>query len=368
VAEAEVAIGVGAEVTHASECSVRKLARVPEWASDPLVLLTLIVSLSLSQSPVERVSVGAHLRNVEVINLEENSYVASFVLWVSWRGDRDPTRGLRFVNLIEAWALTLAPVYDEPLTLPDGRKYQRFIGEGRFFHKFELANFPLDTQEIVLELEDAQRAETELVLEADPSSSLAPDLKVPGWTVRALILDVMHVTYPGALGLPIDGAHSRVRFGVSLERPWRVFFITMFPPIILVMMCCWFIFFLRPVHVEARVGTAVTALLTIVFLQLAFTDDLPYLGTTVLLDQIFNFSYAIITAVLAECVVVMRWYDLTVAIEASMPTMPESERPAMDSSRRATRAKFELIDARSRWLFPLGYAVGCLSIVLTHLK
>ena len=55
-----------------------------------------------------------------------------------------------------------------------------------------------------------------------------------------------------ALGLPVDGAHSRVRFGVTLERPWRVFFVTMFPPIVLVMMCCWFIFFLRPIHVEAR--------------------------------------------------------------------------------------------------------------------
>ena len=95
-----------------------------------------------------------------------------------------------------------------------------------------------------------------------------------------------------------DRFRYRLRFGVTLERPRRVFFVTMFPPILLVMMCCWFIFFLRPVHVEARVGTVITALLTTVFLQLAFTDDLPYLGNTVLLDQVFNFSYAVITAVL----------------------------------------------------------------------
>lgn len=330
------------------------------------LVLALLCALALTQSPPERVSVGAHLRNVEVINLEENSYFASFVLWVSWRGERDPTKSLRFVNLLEAWALTLAPVYEEPLTLPDGRRYQRFVGEGRFFHKFELASFPLDSQQVVLELEDTQRAETELVLEADPASSLAPDLKIPGWTVRQPVLEVSHVSYPGALGLPADGAHSRVRFGVTLERPWRVFFITMFPPILLVMMCCWFIFFLRPIHVEARVGTAVTALLTIVFLQLAFTDDLPYLGTTVLLDQVFNFSYAIITAVLAECVVVMRWHDRALAIETSLPTMPESERPGLDTERRAAREKFERIDARSKWLFPVAYALGCLAIVATH--
>lgn len=260
----------------------------------------------------------------------------------------------------------MTPVYEEPLLLPDGRKYQRFVGEGRFFHKFELASFPLDSQEVVLELEDAQHAETELVLEADPASSLASDLKIPGWTVRKPVLEVAHITYPGALGLPVDGAHSRVRFGVTLERPWRVFFVTMFPPIALVMMCCWFIFFLRPIHVEARVGTAVTALLTIVFLQLAFTDDLPYLGTTVLLDQVFNFSYAVITAVLAECVVVMRWHDRAVTLETAMSSMPESERPALDAERRAARDRFERIDARSKWLFPLAYALGCLAIVATH--
>ncbi len=331
------------------------------------MLLALALSLTLCQSP-ERVSVGLHLRNVEVINLQENSYHASFVLWTSWRGEKDPTKSLRFVNLLEAWALTLAPVYEEPLALPDGRRYQRFNGEGRFFHKFDLGSFPLDTQQVVLELEDAQRTEAELVLELDPASSVAKELQVPGWDVGPAVLEAAHVTYPGAFGLGDPQARSRLRFGVTLERPRRVFFVTMFPPILLVMMCCWFIFFLRPVHVEARVGTVITALLTTVFLQLAFTDDLPYLGNTVLLDQVFNFSYAVITAVLLECVVVMRWHDRAIDLEAALPTMPESERPAVDAERRAARTRAERIDARSKWLFPLGYALGCAAILATHLS
>lgn len=329
-------------------------------------MLSLLCVLALAQAP-EKVTVGAHLRNVEVVNLEENSYHANFVLWVTWQGERDPMKSLRFVNLLEAWALTLQPATEEPVLLPDGRKYQRYVGEGRFFHKFELGGFPLDTQEVVLELEDAQRSERELVLEVDPASSVAEGLKVPGWNVAAPRFEVQHVSYPGALGLPSDGPHSRARFGVTLERPKRVFFVTMFPPILLVMMCCWFIFFLRPVHVEARVGTVITALLTIVFLQLAFTDDIPYLGTTVLLDQIFNFSYVVITAVLAECVFVMRWHDQVVALEHALPHMPESERPAVDAERIVIRTRAEQLDARSRWLFPIAYAVGCALVITTHL-
>jgi hypothetical protein len=330
-------------------------------------VLPLVCALVVSQAPVpEKVTVGLHLRNVEALNLEENAYHASFILWLKWRGDRDPGRSLKLVNLLEAWALTLQPVFDEPVTLPDGRKYQRFIGEGRFFHKFELGRFPLDTQQVVLELEDAQRSERELVLEAEPPT-LAADLKLPGWDVGPRLVEVTSVRSPDDLGLPGDGPHTRVRFGVTLERPPRVFLVTMFPPILLVMMCCWFIFFLRPVHVEARVGTVITALLTIVFLQLAFTDDLPYLGTTVLLDQVFNYSYVVITAVLAECVFVMRWHDRVVALEQALPSMPQSERPAMDAQRRAVRARYERLDAHARWAFPVTYAVGCLAIVGAHL-
>lgn len=328
------------------------------------MLLPLVCALVITQSPPERVTVGLQLRNVEAINLEENAYHASFVLWVKWTGDADATKSLRFVNLLEAWALSLNPVFDEPLTLPDGRHYQRFVGEGRFFHKFELGSFPLDAQDVVLELEDVRRGSNEVVLELDDDSAVVEGLKVPGWIVGKTLREV--TTVAAKLGLPSESAHSRVQFGVTLERPRRVFFVTMFPPIALVLMCCWFVFFLRPIHVEARVGTVITALLTIVFLQLAFTDDLPYLGNTVLLDQIFNFSYALITAVLAECVVVMRWHDRAVSLEAALPSMPESERAVLDAERRTMRAKFEKLDARSKWGFPLIYAVGCALIVFVH--
>jgi hypothetical protein len=309
------------------------------------------------------VTVGAYLRNVEALNLQENSYHASFVLWLAWQGEGDPTKTLRLVNLLEAWALTLTPVFDEPQVLADGRRYQRLIGEGRFFHRFDLAAFPLDSQQVVIELEDAREGANALVFEVDSSSSVNETLSVSGWDVRQPFFEVVRVVYPGNFGLGGEKAHARVRFGVTLERPRRVFFVTMFPPIVLVMLCSWFIFFLKPVHVEARVGTVITALLTIVFLQLAFTDDIPYLGSAVLLDQVFNFSYVVITAILAECVVVMRWHDRAKALEASLATMPESERASMDAERRLWRGRSEALDERAKWVIPLVYAVGCAALV-----
>lgn len=331
------------------------------------MILALTLCGFLAQSP-QQVTVGLHLRNVEAINLEENAYQASFLLWARWKGEGDPTPSLRFTNLFEAWALTLQPVTESPVELPDGSHYRRFVGEGRFFHKFELKAFPLDAQRVLLELEDSAHGEDEVQLVLDDESSVAPELTLPGWEVGTIVRETKAYRYTRGLGAGDEAPHTRIGFGLELQRPKRVFFITMFPPILLVMLCCWFIFYLRPVHVEARIGTVITALLTIVFLQLDFTDDLPYLGSTVLLDQIFNYSYVVISAVLLECVVVMRWFDRAQALEHSLPAMPESERAAVDAERRKARDRADLIDRRSRWAFPIAYAVGCATILLVHLN
>lgn len=321
----------------------------------------LLCSLTLSlvgRAEPERVTVGAFLRNVEAIDLEQNAYHLSAVVWVKWRGERDPTKTLRFVNLLEAWALTWAPVFDEPVLLPDGARYQRFLVEGRFFHKFWLGTFPLDWQKVLLELEDTQRSDAQLIFDLDPASGVIPELTVPGWVVRDAIAEERRVEVPGSYGLGASVTHSRVRFGVLLQRPLRVLVTTMFPPLFLVLMCCWFVFFLRPAHVEARVGTVITALLTIVFLQLAFTDDLPYLGSTVLLDQLFNLSYVVITAILLECVVVTRLNDRALALAATLG--PGDDRAEL----LALEHRVARLDQRSRRWFPVAYLVGCALIVL----
>jgi hypothetical protein len=326
--------------------------------------LLVLLAASPALAEPEQVTIGATLRNVEAINLEESAYHLSVVVWLKWRGERDPTKTLRFVNLLEAWALTQVPVYEEPLTLPDGTRYQRLLVEGRFFHKFWLGTFPLDWQKVMLEVEDAQRSSAEQVFVVDLASTVGDGLVVPGWVVREPVIEERRVLEQGGFGLGAPFEHSRFRFGVVLQRPLRVLFTTMMPPLILVLLCCWLVFFLRPVHVEARVGTVITALLTIVFLQLAFTDDLPYLGSTVLLDQLFNFSYVIITAILLECVVVTRAFDKAQGLEAGLAALEPAARVQAEAELGTLRRRVELLDSRSRRWFPVAYLAGCALIIL----
>lgn len=320
---------------------------------------------AVAQAQPQRVTVGVHLRNVEAVSLEQNAYSLSFVMWLRWKGELDPTKTFRFVNLLEAWALTSTPVYDEPLVEADGSRYQRFVVEGRFFHKFDLGPYPLDWQKLLLEVEDVKHDERALVYVPDTAGSGVVDpLKVPGWAAVERILEVVPHVYAGGLGQADAKPFSRFRFGVKLQRPLRLMLFTMAPPVLLVLLCCFAVFFLRPLHVEARVGTVITALLTVVFLQLAFTDDLPYLGNSVLLDQLFNLSYVLMTAVLIECVVATRWFDRAKELEAQAAALEGAEQTA---AKEKARAALERIARMDRWAarsFPPVYLVGCLVIVL----
>ena len=329
------------------------------------VLLHAVPAAAQAPTP-QVVQVGVFLRNVEAISLEHNAYSLNFVLWMKWKGELDPTKTLRFVNLLEAWALTAAPVYEEPQVLADGSRYQRLNVEGRFFHKLDLAAYPLDRQEVVLELEDARHPRSTLVYVLDPAGSgVADGLKVPGWNVGAPIADVSAAGYPGGLGQGAGTSDfSHVRFGVKLERPLRLMLFTMAPPVLLVLLCCFAVFFLRPVHVEARVGTVITALLTVVFLQLAFTDDVPWLGNSVLLDQLFNFSYLVMTAALVECVVVTRLFDRVRELEGALPALDDARRTGALVELQRRSSLIGRLDRTCARLFPPLYLVGCALLVL----
>jgi len=312
--------------------------------------LLLLLGLSAAPAP-EAVRAGVFLENVESVDLQSDAYSLRFLLWLRWTGEGDPLRTLRFRNALDAWALVVTPASEQPEVLPDGSRYRRLLVDGRFFNKFDLGPFPLDRQEIAIELVDAVRTADQLRFVADEGSGAVAGLQIPGWRVGPARVQTREVAYPGGLGLgPGEARFSTLRFSLRIERPATMLLYTILPPILLVLACAYLVFFLRPVHVDARVSTVITALLAEIFLQLAFTDDIPYLGISVLLDQLFNFSYLVMTAMLVECVVVIRWYDRIPQADADLASK--------------LSARLASLERAARIAFPALYAIGCLAIVL----
>jgi hypothetical protein len=66
--------------------------------------------------------------------------------------------------------------------------------------------------------------------------------------------------------------------------------------------CASLVFFVRPRYVEGRIGLGITALLTLVALQLTSTASLPDVDYLLMLDKIFLLAYLFIISALARVV------------------------------------------------------------------
>ena len=116
-------------------------------------------------------------------------------------------------------------------------------------------------------------------------------------------------TYPtnfGDLAEPQGDTYSRVTLSVPVTRPLMAMSVKTFVPIVLIVICAAFVFFVRPHYVEGRIGLGITALLTLVALQLTSSATLPDVDYLVMLDKIYLLAYVFIIAALAR-VVLTSW-------------------------------------------------------------
>jgi hypothetical protein len=90
-----------------------------------------------------------------------------------------------------------------------------------------------------------------------------------------------------------------------------------FVPIVLIVVCTSLVFFVRPRYVEGRIGLGITALLTLVALQLTATASLPDVDYLMMLDNVFLLAYLFIIIALAR-VVVTSWRSADPDAEAAI--------------------------------------------------
>jgi len=67
---------------------------------------------------------------------------------------------------------------------------------------------------------------------------------------------------------------------------------------LLIILCAAFALLLDPEHVEARIGLAITALLTLVAMQFTMLSGLPEVAYLTMLDQVYLVSYLYILVVI----------------------------------------------------------------------
>lgn len=271
------------------------------------------------------ITVGMYINDIHAINLSTHSYGVDLYLWFRWRDPEiDPINTFEFMNPFDPEALVETVIYDEPVPQPDGSLYQVIRAQGLFTSKFPVNRYPFDRQNILIAIEDSQEGVPMQRYVADKEGlTLNSEVALPGYNIHPVALEIRDKEYKTAFGdlsQPDVSAYSRAEFIVPISRPAMHGVFKIFVPILLIIMSAGLALMLDPEHVEARVGLAITALLTLVAMQFTMLSGLPEVAYLTVIDQVFLASFFYVLIVIA-LIVYMTRNDQQGAIRGSVSTM-----------------------------------------------
>ncbi|MEI9996153.1 MAG: hypothetical protein WDM91_16275 [Rhizomicrobium sp.] len=268
----------------------------------------------------EVVTVGVYPTVVDDLNIAASTYDVVAYVWLRWKGPLDPTDGLEFANASERQNFVQHKLFAAPRRLADGSAYQLLQIHGRFFQPFSLVDFPFDRQTLTIAVEDEINARHRIVYVPDlKDSGFGAALQVPGWRMLGWSSEATVQDYATHFGAPeIAGGtqHAGLRFAIAIERRASFFLWKLFLPLLIVLCANWLAFLVKPDLVDVRTALTATSLLTLVFLQKSYSDELPEIGTLVLMDKIYAVAYLLVVATLAQVVAMALWQRKETITEA----------------------------------------------------
>lgn len=251
--------------------------------------------------------IGGYLNDVQTINLVTHSYPGDIYVWFRWTDkDINPLETFEFMNFFDPEAHIEDTLYDEPQLMPDGSFYNIIRHQGQFASTMGLSDYPFDKQTLRWIVEDAEFGSEIVNYIADPQGfQINPDISLPGYKIGKPELRIAPKPYEtifGDINNPETGSYSRAVFALPISRPVQTGMIKFILPVGLILLCAGLALAVHPDHTDARIGLVITALLTLVALQITTNSSLPEVGYLMLVDQIYILSYALILITLLRVV------------------------------------------------------------------
>ncbi|MCB9273931.1 MAG: hypothetical protein H6564_07810 [Lewinellaceae bacterium] len=254
----------------------------------------------------EVVYTGIYLMNLYDLNINEHSFYADFYIWFKWQGERDPMN-IEFVNAVEKWGFTQNDFHEEPLELPDGFHYNGMRIEGRFYHPFDLYNFPLDRHQLGIHIENVDYQQDSLAYLPDSAAAFVrEDFQMPGWNIGGATMESQSNLYKTNFGETgkTAAAFSNFTFKLNIARPISYFLLKLMLPLLIVIIASLGALFIHPAQLDARISLPIGGLLSAVFLQQSYSSALPDVGYMVLMDKIYLVSFGLIVAIMLRAILV----------------------------------------------------------------
>lgn len=274
-----------------------------------LLMIFTLIPLSAKAAP-EHVAIGVYVADIQEIDMKNHSYRLDLYIWFRWKNPNiDPSQSAEFINMFDPADHVRTSLYDKPQKMTDGSYYAIIRDQGKFSSKFDLQDYPFDYQALPIIIEDNIHEAGDLVYVPDTSAGAAitlnPEIYLPGFHIWDGELEISDFNYPtnfGDLRASEQPDYSRATFMIPVERPWLATGLKIFLPVLLILLCTALVLNIHPSYIEGRLGVVITALLTLVALQLTSASGLPEVDYMLMTDKIYLLSYLFIIATLIQIV------------------------------------------------------------------
>ena len=302
------------ESVRSPQCFPAALIRILLALVTAFVLpLGLPASAGADTGP-DKVTVGAFINDVQDIDLSSENFTADLYLWMRWKNPNiDPSATIESMNSegtqnttsSNSGGLEGEALYDAPVDMPDGSKYQVLRFQGVFSRKMSLEKYPFDTQvlEMVFEDKRSDASGIEFVPDANPVTvNDGGSMSIPGYVLGSPEFAVVAHRYPTNFGDISEKAgtpYSRIIVALPVTRDVMPYLVKLVLPIFIVILITSLIYLLPARLEDARASIGVTAMLTIVALQWNTDANLPSVDYLTMLDLVYIVSMVYILGAMA---------------------------------------------------------------------
>jgi hypothetical protein len=270
------------------------------------------VPITTTDSSNSSIQIGVYIDNIYMLSISNKTFEANGWIWLTWPQKSEdffqarkltPNKWLNFVNQIDNWDFKLEQIYENPIKLKNGHYRQGLKFSGHFYIKnISFHKFPFETLKIplVFELADFSNINNDNIynmhLVPDKSSSgIGSYIDLTGYKTTAFnVLSKMHI-YSSNYGSTVPDAPAihtyQAIFETTYKQSINAALLTYFLPLLIVMALVLSSPMLSSSLWDVRLSVPPTALLSLIFLQLGYRENLPDLSYITFIDIIYNICY-----------------------------------------------------------------------------
>lgn len=280
---------------------------------------------------------GIEMIELRDLSTANQSYKADFYLYFRYKGNDDPLN-IVFTNATDS-KLSLGAPLSSDIT-QGGMNYRLFRVQGTFTEPMDFSDYPWDQHQLTIRFQSPVLTQNDIVYVADPAALRLsqeerlrsgfdlsrPFNRVPSWIVDRVLFEQQSIA--STVGdYDSDGItyYSEFRLSIDTQRDVNAFLLKNLLPLALLTLVTYIAIWFPAEQAGARVGFAITALLSSAVLLNAIASQLPEIGYNVAIEWGY-YAYIGLSAILVL---------LTVAVDRAYKAKRKTRVRRLDSFIRA---------------------------------